>query len=201
MNKHCLVIIITVMAIFCILPQAEASIFIEGWNIDATPSTSSWVATNVAWKYTPSLTYDLSRVEFYSAGADRTDMTIELRSDNNNYPGSVLTSGTFDHITTRSWQGADLTPYAVTQGEEYWVTFWPSNGLQVHITFDQDSTPIFFRGGFANDPTIYTNSQNNYKPMVKFYGDDNIIPEPVTMSLMGIGLLGFGIIKRRNKIV
>ena len=202
MKKCFLIVLFFIIALFFAVSQADAYVFIEGWNIDATPSNAGWGVIKLAWQYIPTSTYDLSRIEFYSAGQDRAGMSVELRDNEFNTVGqSLLTSGTFHHISARSWQGADLTPYTVTENQTYWVVFYPSEDLFAHITFDQGAQTIPYRGMFSHTPTHYTSFQDGYKPMVKFYGGSSVVPEPVTMSLMGMGLLGFGIIKRRNKIV
>ena len=134
MRKCCLAIIIVIVAIFCMASQAHAAVFVEGWNIEAPPASSTWGLTQVAWKYIPTVTYDLSRVEFYCGYQNRDNVTIELREDNSDSVGSVLTSGVFNHSATSGWQGANLTPYTVTEDQAYWVAFWYCGGLRTSIT-------------------------------------------------------------------
>ena len=199
MKKYYLAIMVVVMAIFCMPMQARAAVFVEGWNVNATPVNAGWGVIKLAWQYIPASTYDLSRIEFYSAGQDRAGMSVELRDNEFNTVGqSLLTSGTFDHISARSWQGADLTPYTVTENQTYWVVFYPSEDLFAHITFDQGAQTIPYRGMFSHTPTHYTSFQDGYKPMAKFYGESAAVPEPMTLSLLGLGILGLAGFRKRK---
>lgn len=205
MKKCYVAIIICIMAICFIAPQAMASILIESWNADAAPANALFGNTQLAWKYTPTSTYDLSRVEFYTAtvGTVARDMTIQLRADDNNEVGSILTSGTFNQSTIRSWQGTDLTSYTVTEGQTYWVAFWDTNNSTwAHITFDPGVTIDLRVGGDHNPDNYPSLIAGTYKPMAKFYGtpsESSVVPEPATMALFGIGSVAMTFIRKKKK--
>ncbi len=184
-----------------------AGVLMEGWNIYATPNLNSWwFATQIAWQYIPTESYYLERVEFYLGRIDRDPVTIQLRDESYGWVANVLSGGTFHHTADYTWQGADITPYYVTEGHFYWITMWYADGIHVPITSDLDGELIGYTYGIGHDGDRYYDGAGpdmpwiyfGFKPMAKFYGETNIVPEPASLLLFGLGGIAAALIKRRR---
>ena len=102
---------------------ASAQTFVEGVNHEI-PLETTWSATGgheQAFLWTAQNDFNMAQMLWHTSAIG--DGIIRLRENDGGQPGAILREATFS-TTTTGW-GGDLfdTPYAVTAGEQYFVTF------------------------------------------------------------------------------
>src|SRR5690606_16131821 len=81
--------------------QVQADLIVaDSFNESATPHSTTWVATEVGWFYTPEFSYDLAGITTKFGSADSRIVTVEIYDA---FPGSVgtlLRSADFSPLST-----------------------------------------------------------------------------------------------------
>lgn len=157
---------------------APTSSIVDGVNQGCLLATGTYYNFDIPWwgiPYTPSLTYLLDRIEFdhgqrsvYASGL----VLFQMRPDSLGAPGSqVLTQGQHDLVAVVGWQGADVSPIQVNQGQPYWIALKPVPGSQASIGDQLVPCPRYnwykSQDGISWTPSVPSNS---IAWMVRFYG-------------------------------
>jgi len=137
---------------------------------------------------------------------------VGLWDANGNLLASAYVTPTSALLGSAPWRWASIAPITLTAGQDYYVASqggaeyaWETAGLTVDpsITFIEaayastgsaSDNPLEFPGALAGDLPAAAGGG--------YFGGNIVlgsaIPEPATLSILGIGLLGFGLVRRRR---
>jgi hypothetical protein len=159
--------------------------FIEGFNVDGIVNTTKsygGAPSFYAFEYTPSISYNLKKVELM-AGRGTGTVIIQLRPDDKGMPSNiVLRETSFTQIDTVSWQGAEFTtPYPLTAGATYWIVFTQIANSQMSVATSGD---IITCGWTIAGFTYWWTFPLPW--MAKFYGEGKETTPPTWDTTVGI---------------
>lgn len=157
---------------------APTSEIVDGVDRGCLLATGTYYNLAIPWcgiPYTPSLTFILDRIEFdhgqrsvYASGL----VSFQVRPDSLGAPGrQVLTQGQHDLNATVGWQGADVPPLQLNQGQPYWIALKPVLGSQASVG-DQSVPCQRYNWYLSQDGVDWTPSvpTASLAWMVRFYG-------------------------------
>ena len=173
-------------------------------NVNATPASSAWAATEVGWDYMPATSYSLTGIEtkFLSGDPDR-EVTVALYGAEPSSGGTLLRSANFTP-TGGTFSGASFAALTLAAGQNYFVGFRNVGDLGVNVTGDAGATALsalhydFYRNG-AYDASESGDFTNN--PILRF--DAAPVPEATTAVSLGLllALSGLASVVRRRREV
>lgn len=123
-------------------------------------------------------------------------VTISIYSNYGVSPSGLIASGTSSIVNSNTgWVDAFWSPAAVTTGTQYYMVIDSEQDYLVASYSDLAS----YAGGnalYGGDPTTYF----EYDLAFRTYADNgatNELPEPTTLGLFGLGLMGLAFSRRR----
>jgi hypothetical protein len=142
------------------------------------------------WLYTPSFSYDLFEVDFFT-NSGIGDFTVRFREDLGGTPGNILGEITFQLSGGSGFQGSEfISPIPLEGGRDYWVGFYSQYETGSHFASEGDVITEYaawnIDGNWNVGPIAWL------RPMIKFYG----VPEPATLLLFGLG--GLSLLRKRK---
>lgn len=175
----------------------------QGWSINpnATLNSSIYAANQVRWiltyNGTSSIFVDMVQTRFSSDNGGNQTVSVDLVA------GSVVRSGTFTAST--NWAGISFPVFKLDPGTQVQITFSGVAGLGRNatnggLTANSEQADEFWWK--INDNSPWTQGQTtNARPVLDFSGPQNVVPEPMTVALLGSGLAmvgGASLVRRRK---
>jgi hypothetical protein len=172
--------------------QANAGLIVS-YNETASNATGHYWPYSIGWLWEATADFSLTRIET-KFGDGYEHVTIAVYDDLPQFGGTLLGSADYNAVGGL-WDGADLGPIDIEEGQDYLVSFWNVDGMGMNYTQDSgteqfglDNYIYFDEDG--EPPASFINSfsgNNECRTIIRIYG--NTIPEPATVALLGLGSL------------
>ena len=185
------IFLVTVIAVFSANVALAQNAVVDAINESETPSGGTWSAYSYGIDYTPTSSYQVTRIEANWNGLQISQtITVEVFDANPNSGGVKLTEGSFTQ-TAAGWQGADLnSPVEFTAGEDYFIGFGNSTGSMGRIDgggTGADRYTVWWGNGVGTYEVEDNNTSYN-DPIFRFLGTSRIatapVPDSSTLSLL-----------------
>jgi hypothetical protein len=184
----------------------QAQTVVDSINGSGTPGPpGTWIASTYGIEYTPTSSYQVTRIEANWNGdvGDGRTITVEVYDANPNSGGVKLAEGSFAQ-TGSGWQGADLdNPVSFQAGEGYFIGF--SNTLdEMGRFFTDDDSGTEFTVWWGDAPSDYSNDDpppGYHTPIWRFIGSSVVaVPalSPYGVALLIVALAGLAIVALRR---
>lgn len=184
---------------------------------------------NIGWIYSPTTAYNLDRIETTfravpNASAFTRPVTLSIWDELPQLGGSILKTGVFNVGQGGGSQGISFSEFALTAGEDYFVSLQNINGLGINIVqpinndFAQGQ-PVgteFLDGWYSGNGSSFStfvplatgnpNVPNNpfAAPILRFYGSpiapvgNGEVPEPTSVVILA-GLSLFALVRHHRR--
>lgn len=162
-------------------PEARTGLM-DAWNDEMPHDTGySYGANCFGWRYVPSQTYLLERIEFYAGGLAGTT-TVQVREDEgtNHATGPILGEVTYNQAAPMAWQGENLDPpVMVTEGVAVYIKKYVVVDSNCSMALGGTIIPH----GWSWDCISWEGPSSSFYWMARFYGTDD--PTPAEASSWG----------------
>lgn len=207
------------LCVSLLLSVAASSSFADVMVWDYSPATTGGTVTNDYWTnqypgqhFADNVSFAaatiISGMDIYNAAdfGNLGDVAhVTIWADNSNAPGAIIA----DFLTTvtaidsvGAYAGehrmhADISGFSMAAGTTYWIGMAPSTALWTQTGLNGvaggDGRMAFFIGSAFNRPADIGDMA------FRLYATDGTVPEPASMALFGLALLGLGAARRRRK--